>query len=53
MDLEEPAIDFVALATSMGVPATHVERAGEVGDAVRAALAAGGPHLLELPIGAP
>lgn len=53
MDLVNPAVDFVALATSMGVPATLVERAGDVGDAVRAALAAGGPHLLELPISAP
>ncbi len=53
MDLVDPPIDFVALATSMGVPATLVERAGDVGDAVRAALAAGGPHLLELPISAP
>ena len=53
MDLVDPPVDFVALATSMGVPATLVERAGDVGDAVRAALAAGGPHLLELPIAAP
>ena len=52
MDLVDPPVDFVALATSMGVPATLVERAGDVGDAVRAALAAGGPHLLELPIAA-
>jgi benzoylformate decarboxylase len=53
MDLVDPPVDFVALATSMGVPGTLVERAGDVGDAVRAALAAGGPHLLELPISAP
>ena len=53
MDLVDPPVDFVALATSMGVPATLVERAGDVGDAVRAALAAGGPHLLGLPIAAP
>lgn len=53
MDLVDPPVDFVALATSMGVPATLVERAGDVGDAVQAALAKGGPHLLELPIAAP
>jgi benzoylformate decarboxylase len=53
MDLDDPAVDFVALAQSMGVAATTVERAGDVGDAVKAALASGGPHLLELPIAAP
>ncbi|HUF33276.1 MAG TPA: thiamine pyrophosphate-binding protein [Acidimicrobiales bacterium] len=53
MDLDRPAIDFPALARSMGVPATSVERAGDVGDAVRAARQAGGPHLLHLPIAAP
>ena len=51
MDLDEPPVDFVGLAHSMGVEATLVEKAADVGDAVRAALAAGGPHLLELPIG--
>ncbi len=53
MDLDEPAIDFVALARSMGVDATLVEKADDVGDAVRAALDRGGPHLLHLPIAAP
>lgn len=50
MDLDEPALDFCSLATSMGVGATLVEKAGDVGDAVRAAVDAGGPHLLHLPI---
>jgi benzoylformate decarboxylase len=53
MDIDDPPIDFVALAASMGVPGTLVEKAGDVGDAVRAALDAGAPHLLELPIAAP
>jgi benzoylformate decarboxylase len=53
MELDDPAVDFLALAASMGVPATRVERAGDVGDGVRNALGAGGPHLLELPISAP
>jgi benzoylformate decarboxylase len=52
MDLVDPPLDFGALATSMGVPATAVEHAGDVDDAVGAALAAGGPHLLHLPIAA-
>ena len=53
MDLADPPVDFVALAQSMGVEATLVEKAGDVGDAVRAAVDAGRPHLLELPIAAP
>ncbi len=50
MDLVEPPIDYVALASSMGVAGTRIDHAADVGDAVRAALAAGRPHLLELPI---
>jgi benzoylformate decarboxylase len=49
MDLE-PRIDFVALAESMGVAATPVASTGDIGDAVRAAIDAGGPHLLHVPI---
>ena len=52
MDLE-PRIDHVGLARSMNVAATHIESAGDVGDAVRAAIASGAPHLLHLPISAP
>ncbi len=53
MDIDDPPVDFVGLARSMGVDATLVEKAGDVGDAVSAALEAGRPHLLELPIAAP
>lgn len=53
MDLDQPPVDFVGLAQSMGVGATLVEKAGDVGDAVQAALAGGRPHLLELPVSAP
>jgi benzoylformate decarboxylase len=52
MDLDRPPVDFVSLAAGMGVPAVRVEKAVDVGDAVRAALSAGGPHLLELPVSA-
>jgi len=52
MDLDDPPVDFVALARSMGVAGSLVEKAGDVGDAVRAALDSGKPHLLELPISA-
>jgi thiamine pyrophosphate-dependent acetolactate synthase large subunit-like protein len=37
----------------MGVDATLVEKAHDVGDAVQAAFESGRPHLLELPIAAP
>jgi benzoylformate decarboxylase len=52
MDLDRPPVDFVALARSMGVEGTLVTTAGDVGDAMHAALATGRPHLLELPISA-
>lgn len=53
MDIVEPPVDFVALARSMGVDATLVEKAADVSDAVHAAWDAGRPHLLELPISVP
>jgi benzoylformate decarboxylase len=53
MDIVDPPIDYLALAQSMGVDATLVEKAHDVGDAVRSALETGRPHLLELPIAAP
>ncbi len=52
MDLDEPPVDFMALARSMAVEATPVESTADVGDALRAALDAGRPHLLELRISA-
>jgi benzoylformate decarboxylase len=53
MDIVDPPIDYLALARSMGVEATLVEKAPDVGDAVRTAFESGRPHLLELPIAAP
>jgi benzoylformate decarboxylase len=53
MDIVDPPVDYVALAQSMGVDATLVTSATEVGDVVRTALASGRPHLVELPIAAP
>jgi benzoylformate decarboxylase len=52
MDLA-PAVDFLALAAGLGVPSIQVGSTDDVSDAVAAALAAGGPHLLHLPITAP
>jgi benzoylformate decarboxylase len=53
MDIDDPPVDFLSLAQSMGVAATLVEKADDVGDAVRVALESGRPHLLDLPIAAP
>jgi len=50
LDLDQPPIDYVALATSMGVAGTRVDHTADVGDAVQAALDSGRPHLLELAI---
>jgi benzoylformate decarboxylase len=52
LDLADPPVDYVALATSMGVAGMRVDHAADVGDVVRAALASGRPHVLELPISA-
>ena len=42
-----PALDFVALATGMGVPATRATTAEELADQLRRALAEPGPHLID------
>ena len=47
MDLQ-PAIDFVGLAKSLGVPGEHVEKAGEVGGALTRGLSSGGPYLIDV-----
>ena len=52
MDLVDPAIDFLALATSMGVEARRVDRACDIAGAVAAGIASGRPNLIELPISA-
>ncbi len=50
MDLVDPAIDYGALARSMGVPARRVERAGDIAAAVEAGIASGAPNLIEVMI---
>lgn len=52
MDISDPALDFSALAASMGVAATYVDHASDVGEAVEAAAGTDGPHLLHLAVGA-
>jgi acetolactate synthase-1/2/3 large subunit len=47
LDLGGPQLDFVALATGMGVPATRAETAEQLADQLRTALAEPGPHLVQ------
>jgi benzoylformate decarboxylase len=53
MQITDPDVDYLALAASMGVAGTRVDSAGDIGDVVSAALAAGVPHLVEIPISVP
>ncbi len=50
MDIVEPRIDYLALASSMGVPATRAHGVEEISAALDKALAASGPSLIEIPI---
>jgi len=47
LDLSRPDLDFVALATGMGVPADRARTAGELAAQLRQALAEPGPRLIE------
>lgn len=48
MDLDDPAVDFVGLAGSLGVSACRVARAAELGPALREALRGSGPALIDV-----
>jgi len=50
MDLDNPAIDFMALATAHGVAGVRVERIPALIDAFAAALAGDTPTLIEVPV---
>ena len=50
MEVADPAIDFQALAASMGVPATRADDRHAIGAAVQRALGRQGPSLIEIPI---
>ncbi|WP_369251836.1 acetolactate synthase large subunit [Geodermatophilus amargosae] len=47
LDLGGPRLDFVALATGMGVPATRAETAEELAEQLGTALREPGPHLVQ------
>ncbi len=48
MDLEEPAVDFVGLARSLGVPGERVGKIQDVKQVLAGALARGGPYLIDV-----
>jgi benzoylformate decarboxylase len=48
MDIREPAIDYTALAASMGVPGRRIADPAEIAPALREALASGRPRLIEV-----
>lgn len=48
MDISDPAIDFQALARSMGVKAVRVTDANDIGAAIESANRSGGPKLIEV-----
>ena len=50
LDLDEPRLDFCALAASMGVAASTVRSAREAHEVARAAVATGEPRLLHVPL---
>ncbi len=50
MDLVKPALDFVGLARAQGVPGEQVEKAADVGPAIKRGLASGGPYLVDVHI---
>ena len=50
MDIIDPAIDFLALAASMGLPSHRIDRAAEIAPTLHAAIASGVPNLIEIPI---
>jgi acetolactate synthase I/II/III large subunit len=53
LDLSQPDMDFVALATGLGVPATRATTADELSDQLARALAEPGPSLIEAMVPAP
>jgi len=50
MEIVDPAIDFLSLAASMGVPAERADDRDAIGAAVAKALECDGPSLIEIRI---
>jgi acetolactate synthase I/II/III large subunit len=49
---DRPAVQFAALARSCGVEGVRIDRAGDLGDAVKTAIESGKPYLIDANIGA-
>ena len=47
LDFMNPAIDYVGLAKSLGVPGELVEKTADVGPAMKRGLDSGGPYLID------
>ena len=47
LDLHDPVLDFVALATGMGVPATRATTSEDFVDQLRQALVTKGPSVID------
>jgi benzoylformate decarboxylase len=50
MDFSDPPIDFTGLAQSLGMTARRITDPAEIGPAVEAAMASGGPNLLDVAV---
>jgi benzoylformate decarboxylase len=48
MDLDDPPLDFVQIAQGMGVASQRISQPGDIEAAIKAALAADAPYLLEV-----
>ncbi len=48
MDLADPAIDFIALANSMGLEAKRIEKASDIAEAIEEGIQSGNPNLIEI-----
>jgi benzoylformate decarboxylase len=48
MDISEPAIDYVALARSLGVPARRIDDPRDIVPALREGIGSGGPNLIDV-----
>ncbi|OXJ06797.1 thiamine pyrophosphate-binding protein [Burkholderia sp. AU6039] len=51
MELDDPPIDFIALARSWGLHALRVDRAADIAVAVEHGIVSGVPNLIEIPVG--
>jgi benzoylformate decarboxylase len=51
MDITDPPIDFLALATSYGLPSQRITRPQDIAPAIEAAIASRRPNLIEIIIG--